>query len=57
MQDNTEPLGAALDSQPPHWIVGRGGLGRRRERPQEWQVCHALDSHVGFDSPTLHEQK
>nr|DAH45483.1 MAG TPA: hypothetical protein [Caudoviricetes sp.] len=43
MKDNTEAPG--------------GCLGRRRERPQEWQVCHALDSHVGFDSPTLHEQK
>ena len=35
----------------PHWTVGRGGLGWRRERPQELQVCHALDSHEGFDSP------
>jgi len=39
LQDNTEALGAALDSQPPHWIVGRAGLGWQRERPQGWHGC------------------
>nr|DAY59236.1 MAG TPA: hypothetical protein [Caudoviricetes sp.] len=24
MKDNTEALSAALDSQPPYWIVGKG---------------------------------
>lgn len=27
MKDNMEVPKAALDSQPPHWIVGRGSLG------------------------------